>query len=178
MKFILLIFAFILSVNALVAQKVDSTEIRVDSTVYMKYVGHQRIYIETINPQIKNVPANYDTHENGYKINFSDKNIIVKLIKKWFTPFFIEHGVPTDVPSYLNNIVFTFHSDMDGKIIGVDFLFFDKNDILIQFLPHFSHEIQKSNLKLMYNKKDQTFKHAKRLLRIYAMSSSDIYNLK
>ena len=139
MKFILLIFAFILSVNALVAQKVDSTEIRVDSTVYMKYVGHQRIYIETINPQIKNVPANYDTHENGYKINFSDKNIIVKLIKKWFTPFFIEHGVPTDVPSYLNNIVFTFHSDMDGKIIGVDFLFSYKNYIPIQLLHQFSN---------------------------------------
>lgn len=178
MKFLIITFAFILGALTLVGQETDSTKIRIDSVTYMRITGYERIYVEDLSPRIKKVEANYDTHENGYKIHFSDKAIIVQLIKKWFTPFFKKHDVPTDVPSYLNNIVFTFHSDMEGKIIAVDFLFSEKSDIPIQLLHQFSQEIQKSNLRLIYNKNDLTFKNAKRLLRLYAMSSFAIRDLK
>lgn len=178
MKLLLFTLAFILGTFTLVAQEIDSTIIKVDSATYMRQTGYERIFIEDLTPRIKNVEANYDTHENGSKINFNNKNIINQLIKKYLTPFFIENGVPTDIPSFLNNIVFTFHADMEGKIIGVDFLFSEKSDIPIQLLHQFSQEIQKSNLRLTFNENDPTFKNAKRLLRLYAMSSNDIKNLK
>ncbi|WP_455509275.1 hypothetical protein [Butyricimonas paravirosa] len=177
MKFLIITFVFILGASTLMSQT-DSTKIRIDSVTYMKITGYERIYIENLNPQIKKVEANYDTHEYGYKIKFSNENIIIQLIKKYLTPFFIEHGVPADVPSALNNVIFTLHADMEGKIIAVDFLFSEKSDIPIPLLHKFSQEIQRSNLRLIYNKNDLTFKNAKRLLRLYAMSSIDIKDLK
>ncbi|WP_303178800.1 hypothetical protein [uncultured Butyricimonas sp.] len=178
MKLILLIFAFILGAFSLTAQEVDTTILKVDSVIYMKYTGYGDIYIENTNPKIKKVPANYDVHDQAYGIHYSDKNLLLQLIKKWFTPYFKKNGVLTDIPSFSNNIIFNLHADTEGNIIGVDFKFSDRYDIPIQLLHQFSLDLQKSKFKLTYNKNWHIYKNAKRLERVFAIKCSNIRDLK
>ena len=175
MKPILLLFAFILGAFTLAAQEVDTTELKVDGVIYMKYTGYGRIFIEDTDPKIKEVPANYDVNSSAYNIHYSDKNLLLQLIKKWFTPYFQKNGVLTDIP--LNNIVFNLHSDTEGNIIGVDFKFSDKYDIPIQLLHQFSLDLQKSKFKLIYDKNLRKYKNANRIERVYAIECSDIRDL-
>ena len=88
MKQILLLFAFILGAFTLAAQEVDTTELRVDSVIYMKYTGYGRIFIEDTDLKIKKVPANYDVNFKAYNRHYSDQNLLLQLIKNWFTPYF------------------------------------------------------------------------------------------
>ena len=175
MKSILLVLTFILEAFTLAAQEVDTTELRVDSVIYMKYTGYGRITIEDTDPKIKKVPANYDVYSKAYNIHYSDKNLLLQLIKKWFTPYFQKNGVLTDIP--LNNIVFNLHSDTEGNIIGVDFKFSDKYDIPIRLLHQFSLDLQKSKFKLIYDKNLNKYKNANRIERVYAIGCSDIRDL-
>lgn len=177
MKTFLFALILVLGFSNLVAQEADTTEVRIDSAIYMKYVGYGYIVYVDANPLIKNIPANYDVGKQAYRISYSDKNILLQLIKKWFTPYFQKHGVLENLPSFSNSIEFNLHSDPQGNIIGIDFNFSDKYDIPIEILHNFSMDLQKSKFKLIHDQ-SEILKKAQRLERVYAISCKDIYNLK